>query len=411
MKKTLIFLLCFLAPLTDLKLGSVQPVEMLMFILLPVVLYKIISTLEIKSSVETISLLKKYIFLMLMIVVLSFFSLRLNVFLPGDVTFLKTPPYLSFAKLFQLMVVVMTMFVLIFWFVKNPKLINYFAFVYTYAGLFSAAFALISFVLMFFGLELGGAYSTPPRARGFFVEGGPFGLYIVSVLLVVIFRSKILGDGTKLESYVHFVILVATLFASSSKAGILLAILLLLFFQIVSGKFRRVALVFVVIIPFFLATGKLNGIVGYVVNYNDFSNVAMERSSDNNLVMGRIMASVLVPRMLMDHPLSGIGLGNYSVQRNNPDYLQGLPTTQYWDLPGLGLFGYAAELGLPVIFLFIWILWKPVNMMRKKNMSPILVVLASYQFFAFLFGVQITFIYPWLIAALALGYAYRRELP
>lgn len=411
MKKILIFLLCFLAPLTDLKLGSVQPVEMLMFILLPAVLYKIFSTLEIKSSVETISLLRKYLFLILMIVILSIFSLRLNVFLPADVTFLKTPPYLSFAKLFQLMVCVMTMFVLIFWFVKNPKLINFFAFVYTYTGLFSAIFALTSFFVMFFGLELGGAYGSPPRARGFFVEGGPFGLYIVSVLLVVIFRRKVLGDGTKIESYLQFLILVATLLTSSSKAGILLLIFLLIFFQIVSGKFRRIILVSIVVIPFFLATGKLNGIVGYVVNYNDFSNVAMERSSDNNLVMGRIMASVLVPRMLMDHPLSGIGLGNYSVQRNNPDYLQGLPTTPYWDLPGLGLFGYAAELGLPLIFLFIWIIWRPVNMMRKKNMSPILVVLASYQFFAFLFGVQITFIYPWLIAALALGYAYRRELP
>lgn len=410
MKKILIFLLCFLAPLTDLKLGSVQPVEMLMFILLPAVLYKIFSTLEIKSSVETISLLRKYIFLISMITILSIFSLRLNVFLPADVTFLKTPPYLSFAKLFQLIVCVMTMFVLIFWFVKNPKLINFFAAVYTYAGLFSAIFALTSFVALFFGVELGGAYGSPPRARGFFVEGGPFGLYIVSVLLVVIFRSKVLKDINKLESHVQILILVVTLLTSSSKAGILLIILLLIFFQIVSGKFRRVILVSVVVIPFFLATGKLNGIVGYVVNYNNFSSVAMERSSDNNLVMGRIMASVLVPRMLMDHPLSGIGLGNYSVQRNNPDYLQGLPTTQYWDLPGLGLFGYAAELGLPLIFLFIWILWRPVNMMRKKDMSPILIVLASYQFFAFLFGVQITFIYPWLIAALALGYAYRREL-
>jgi hypothetical protein len=412
MKKILIFLLCFLAPLTDLKLGSVQPVEMLMFVLLPVVIYKIFSTLEIKSSFEAISLLRKYIFLILLIVLLSFFSLRLNVFLPAEVTFFKTPPYLSFAKLFQFVVVVMTMFVLIFLFIKNPKLINFFAFVYTYAGLFSAFFALLSFVAMFAGIELGGAYGIQsPRAKGFFVEGGPFGLYIVSVLLVVMFRSNVLGDGTKFESYVQVIILVAALFASSSKAGILLAILLLIYFQIISGKFKRVFFVAVVMVPLFLVTGKLDGIVGYVTNYNDFTNVAMERSSDNNLVMGRIMASVLVPRMLMDHPLSGIGLGNYSLQRNNPDYLQGLPTTEYWDLPGLGLFGYAAELGLPLIFLLIWILWRPVNMMRKRKSSPILIILASYHFFAFLFGVQITFLYPWLIAALALGYSYRRELP
>lgn len=410
MRKILICLLCFLASLTDLKLGSVQPVEILMFFLLPVVICHTFVNLEIKSSFETISLLRKYIFFILATMILSFFSLRLKVFLPPDVTLLKMPPYLSMAKLFQVIVIVMTMFVLIFWFVKKPALVNFFARSYIYVGLLSAVFALISYVAMFAGIELGGAYAIEaPRAKGFFVEGGPFGIYLISVLLVVIFRSKVLKDGTALEMYVQFLILIGAFFASESKAGFLLAMLLLIYFQIVNRKFKYIIVVFLLAVPLLFVTGKVDGIVSYVYNYNNFFDAAADRADDNNLIMGRLMASVLVPRIVMDQPLTGIGLGNYSLQRNNPEYLQGLPTTEYWDLPGLGLLGYSAELGLPLTFFFMWLLWHPVRKMRKKKLSPILIVLASYQFFAFLFGVQITFIYPWLIAALALGYAFRQS--
>ena len=407
MKKILIGLLCLLAPLTDLKLGSIQPVEVLLFFLLPVVAGRILMTLQVKSSAETISLLRKYIFFLFAATVLAFLSLRLKFYLSGEMSLLKTPPYLSMAKLFQLVVIIMAMFILIFWFVRQPKLLNYFATCYIYVGVFNSVYALISCVALFAGIELGGAYGEEwPRARGFFVEGGPFGTYLVSVLLVVVFRKKVLNQGSNLQTLIQLFILTVAFFASSSKAAFLLVFLLLMYFQVIRKKAKYIIFVIIFMMPLFFATGKVQGIAGYVGQYNNFTVQALGNPEDGNLVMGRLMAAVLVPRILMDHPLSGIGLGNYSLQRNNPDYLQGLPTTDKWDLPGLGLAGYAAELGLPLIIFFMWLVWHPVREMRKKNMSPFLIILASYQFFGFLLGTQITFIYPWLVAALALGYAF-----
>lgn len=411
MRKILIGLLCFLSPLTDLKLGAIQPVEMLTVFLLPIVLYNIFSTLEIKSSSEVISLLRKYMGFIVVVILLSIYSMRLKVYLPPDITMLRTPPYLSMAKVFQLSVIIMTMFIMIFWFVKKPALINFFARWYIYVGLFSAVFALVSYVAMFGGIELGGAYAIEsPRAKGFFVEGGPFGMYLVSVLLVVIFRREVLKEGSLLEMTIYLGVLMTAFFASQSKAGFLLVMLLVVYFSIVKEKSKYFFSAILVMLPLLFVTGKIDGISGYIYNYNNFFDAAAERSDDNSLVMGRLMASVLVPRMVMDQPLTGIGLGNYSLQRNNPEYLEGLPTTDYWDLPGLGLLGYTAELGLPLTFFLAWLLWIPVRKIRKMKLPPILAVLASYQFFAFFLGVQITFIYPWLIAALALGFAFRQRL-
>jgi len=122
------------------------------------------------------------------------------------------------------------------------------------------------------------------------------------------------------------------------------------------------------------------------------------------------MAAHLVPRMIAEHPFGGIGFGNYSLQRNNPNYLQGLPTTSGWDLPGLGLAGYVAELGVPLVLFLIWLIWYPVKVIRFHKVSILVVLTASYQFFAHLVGVQITFVYPWLLTALALGYALNQPL-
>lgn len=407
MKKILIGLLCILSPLTDLKLGSIQPVELLMFFLFPIAIYRIFADLEIKSSAETISLLRKYVFFLVAVAAISLLSLRLRVFLPSDMSLLKTPPFLSMAKLFQLVMIVLVMFILIFWFVKQPKLMDYFSRGYIYVGLFNSVFALASCLAMFAGLDLGGAYGEDwPRAKGFFVEGGPFGTYLVSVLLIVMFRKKVLNKGTQLQAYVHMLLLILALFASSSKAAFLLVFVLMIYFQVINKKAKYILFVVALMVPLLFATGKIQGLVGYFSNYNNFTEKAAGNPDDPNLVMGRLMASVLVPRILLDHPLTGVGLGNYSLQRNNPDYLQGLPATDKWDLPGLGLAGYAAELGLPLIFFFIWLVWHPVKIMQKKNLSPFLIVLASYQLFGFLLGTQITFIYPWLVAAVALGYCF-----
>ena len=200
------------------------------------------------------------------------------------------------------------------------------------------------------------------------------------------------------------------LYASSSKSGILLLLVILIYFQIISGKIKRLIYISAVIFPLVIISGSLNGLLGYARDYNNFSEVANDRPGDTNLIMGRVMAAVLTPRMILDHPIAGIGLGNYSLQRNNPYYLQGLPFTEEWDLPGLGLIGYIAELGIPLLLILMWLMWSSIKIVRERQTSSLVVVLASYQFFACLLGVQITFFYPWMVTALALGYSLEKKI-
>jgi hypothetical protein len=119
--------------------------------------------------------------------------------------------------------------------------------------------------------------------------------------------------------------------------------------------------------------------------------------------MGRIVGAIIVPRMIAAHPLAGIGIGNYSLMRNDPEYLQGLPTVTDWDLPGLGLAGSSAELGIPLTVFLLAMLFKPLRQARRAA-SPVAVMLAaSFQPIATLAGVNLNFFYPWLITALALS--------
>jgi hypothetical protein len=133
-------------------------------------------------------------------------------------------------------------------------------------------------------------------------------------------------------------------------------------------------------------------------------------SEDGNFAAGRIMGAIMLPRMIADHPIAGIGIGNYSLQRNNPDYLQGLPATTAWDLPGLGLLSYVAEVGIPLMLVLMWLLWAPVRLAGRRQVPALVVILTSYQFFANSLGVQITFAYPWLVTTLGLAYALNQPL-
>jgi len=117
---------------------------------------------------------------------------------------------------------------------------------------------------------------------------------------------------------------------------------------------------------------------------------------------GRVAGAILVPRMIEAHPITGIGLGNFSLLRNAPEYLQGLPTKDTWELPGIGLVAYVAELGIPLFVYLMVLLCMPAWMCRFRA-SKFAFVLAAYQPLAHVFGVQLNFYYPWLCAAFALA--------
>jgi len=106
------------------------------------------------------------------------------------------------------------------------------------------------------------------------------------------------------------------------------------------------------------------------------------------------------------NPIFGIGIGNYSLVRNDPKYLKGLPVYYKWDQHSLGLIGYLPEFGIPLFLLFIYLLFKPVYWSLKIKPRGLIFVLASTQLVIHIVGAQITFLYPWLVSAICMGYIH-----
>jgi hypothetical protein len=131
--------------------------------------------------------------------------------------------------------------------------------------------------------------------------------------------------------------------------------------------------------------------------------VAMNEQ-DPNISYGRVAGSVVVPRMIAKHPITGIGMGNYPVMRNDPEYLGIMRPNRSYDLPGLGLLWVAAELGIPLLLaLYVMMLYPAFRVVRAHG-NPLLLTLALCQPYVHLMGAQITLFYPWLASAFVLSF-------
>jgi O-antigen ligase len=194
------------------------------------------------------------------------------------------------------------------------------------------------------------------------------------------------------------------LLLSGSKAGLLAAAGLAALGVVISGS-RRQKLTLLASAVLFLGLLAIfqRQLVTYWLLYQDIDEAALFHPDDPNFVMGRVTGALIVPRMIAAHPLSGIGLGNYSLMRNDPEYLQGLPAVDDWDLTGMGLVGAMAELGIPLALCLFATLLRPLRMARKRKAASVIALAAAFQPLSFLLGVNLNFFYPWLVTALALA--------
>lgn len=412
LKKSFIAGLVFLSPLTAIKLGEVESVEIYSLIALLVGaagLYH--NELRLRASRQVLFLLKGYFCFLVAAAVLALWALHLPTFPPPDVPFINTAPYISFARLIQFSSAIGALLLIAELTASRPSFCPLAAQCYVYAGVISSLYGLISwFALVATGIHLGGAYGTSLlRARGFFVEGGPFGVYLVSVILVCMFRRQIIRCGDPRAYWFQMALFLATLAAAASKAAILVIVLLGLYHMYRIRRIRYLVVMAPLLIGLALAANFTVTLRNYAENYVNFSRMAAQHPYDTNIIEGRLMAAILVPVMVAHHPVAGVGIGNYSLQRNNPAFLGSLPPSLGWDLPGLGLIGYAAELGIPLLLFLYWLLWRPVSIARRVHASPIVISLAAYQTFAHTLGVQPTFVYPWIVSGIALGYCLTIE--
>ncbi len=410
--KLFIVIICVLSSFTAIKVGNIQIIELFEMLIIFFLLGWLF--LHHRTRYKTLlgNIYKQYL---LLIIALGFIALfvfsQQTFYIPNtSLSFIKHPPWLSVSRLVQLFLAATTMVFLAEILSRHNNLFFFFVKVYIFTGVINALYGTVSYVaLLQFNIETGGAYysGSAIRAKGFFVEGGPFGVYLTSVVLMTLFQYFILR-GKKVTNTLLLIVLLVGIFLSYSKAGILVMLFLILLLILFSrkqnqGKVIVLSMMLLIIIGHFTLFEAIPGMKRYVESYQNIYELIPTHQDDANLVMGRIAASIIVPKIIEAHPIVGVGIGNYSVVRNDPNYLGILPSVDAWDLTGLGLLGYVAETGIPVFLLLILLLLKPYRLLKKNNSSGIYLTLASYQPVAHLFGVQLTFLYPWLITSFALA--------
>lgn len=257
-------------------------------------------------------------------------------------------------------------------------------------------FFLLCWMATYAGVETPFTYADH-RLRGGYVEGGPFGLFVCFYFLV---RYATLG-----WSWPWAILLGGLLVASQAKAAVAFLIIGFMASTWYSASASK-ALKRLTIAPVVIAMAVIIGnatfglgdrLLGYWNDYSDIESAIAARSDDQSLVMGRIAAMYIAPNMFADHPMIGVGFGNYSLARNNPTYRGPLPPVNEWDLSGLGgLVNFALESGIVGLVLFFW----PFTLFYLSASKPARYMIALFML-AMVFGVQLYFQYIWLALAIA----------
>jgi hypothetical protein len=402
-----LLLFVILSTMPALKVGDIQVLEILQALVLSIAMLLFVYTgFAIPTTEPWKDYGPLYLIFLGMGLGLAVLSLRLTFYPPPDVSLLKQPLILSISRLGELFLEMYFMLAAVDVLRRNPRLRRDALDFYWVGGALVGLLSLLSAVILrTTGISLYFAYGDDLRIRGFFNEAGPYGLFLVSVLLVLLLRAHTFPAGLKWTRRVALVVVTFALMQSASKAGFAAVIGISVVVALVAqGGRRRVMLIAsaaLVCAVTWVTVGRQ--VLNYANDYSDFEEVLYDRTDDPSLIMGRIVGAIIVPRMIAAHPLAGIGIGNYSLMRNDPEYLQGLPAVTDWDLPGLGLAGSSAELGIPLTVFLLALLFKPLAQARRAG-SPVPVLLAaSFQPIATLAGVNLNFFYPWLITALALS--------
>ena len=117
---------------------------------------------------------------------------------------------------------------------------------------------------------------------------------------------------------------------------------------------------------------------------------------DYSSTAGRIPATFIIYNMFLSNPLFGIGIGNYPILRNLPEYRSFFPIIDIYDASGYGGFiDILNQCGIIGLVVFLFLLYK----LKKQNKDSTYILLFCLPL---LFGVQYTFAYPWLMLSIIL---------
>jgi hypothetical protein len=230
------------------------------------------------------------------------------------------------------------------------------------------------------------------RLTGFYVEGGPYGLFMSTL----IFLQLISGKNKKS----HLFIFTLALILAQSKAAIVGLLILVIINLMIKNKtlssflnprnIVRFSISMLLFISAALFT-TYNIAYNYIEDIKESSHTINEKAYDKSFVMGRVAAYNIGPRIFLDNPLFGVGLGTYSLVRNDPKYSGNFPRVEDWDLTGLGgFFNLIVENGLFGLLGFIIITF------RFFRFDAIGIAFFSLFIIPFALGAQLYMVYPWI---------------
>jgi O-antigen ligase len=409
-EKVFLTLICMLTAIPNLKLGLIEPLELYFLFYLGVLLISFAAggfALRI-SKVWWFYGVPHLIF-MVVAFALAILALRQPYFLiPEEKSILKQPFFISIARLIEYFLVAFYMLYIADLLRKRKAALIFALRAYVCVGILTSFYGLISFVLdIAFGIKYLGSYGGEHRVAGSFDEGGPFGLYLVSVLMSLLLLSRMRKVKTGWILLLSG-ILITTIALSQSKAAFSALAIMILATVLFGRSFRvRVGLLIglgVLVAGVIAVPNIYLGLMSYLLAATDKTTGLLDDSSFG--FGGRAAALILVPRMIAAHPFAGIGLGNYQLVRNDPHYLQGLPPLMHWDYSGVGLIVKIAELGVPLTLFLSGVLLLPLRTAVRKKTDLFLKIFACYQLIATLQGVELHFFYPWLCSGFVLAALY-----
>jgi hypothetical protein len=356
-----------------------------------------------------------YATFMVVAFVLALLALQRDFYFPTGIGFLKHPIWITLSRMTELFIDAASMLYLFHLFRTNLNNLIFTLRIYFWTGVASAAFAILTFPLnVYFDLQLG-TYLDQHRMRGFYNEGGPFGLYLLSVFLVGLALTR-QNWGSRSRIRLAYVPLVIALLGSQSKAAIFAAGMMMFFNALMVKQVGRRLLVIMALLGVgFLASfvPAITDPIAMYVNTPEKYEYLSNLDSEEDLLSGRIAGAFIVRRMIQVHPWVGIGWGNYPLVRNSPEYRGGARWADIDDDPGLGILGTTADFGIPLTLFLICITFYPYFYLRRRSAPLVVKNLALIQPVVHLCGAQLNLTYPWLITAFALGLGYyhtRNEL-
>ena len=394
-----------------LKVGQVQYLELL-YALQIALLVRAFARQQYRTTMypQMIWLGAAYaVFLAVALVFAKITSSSQDFYIPPGVSALHLPVTIAFLRAAELFASVAIMLYLAHIFARSQQKLRLALRVYLWVGVASGVWSLITLPLQVLGLASWGTYSYNYRWRGFYNEGGPWGLYLMSVFLVALALLALHWEHRR-RTQAALVMLAISFLGSQSKAAFvaLLAVFVVNILLLQSGTRRLVTLGVLAVL--FLVITQVADLQGTLRLYRQgataYERLSRRHIGDINFVQGRVAGAFIVPRMIAQHPITGVGWGNYGLVRNAPEYRGASAWAELADEPSLGLIGQAAELGLPLSALLLFCLLLPYFYLRHARAPSFVLNMALLQPTVHLFGAQLNVTYPWVVTAFALGLGF-----